>query len=65
MKIETIDQVIDDIILKSPYGGKLWQHRQKQKYKTQNDSKNEDSKPKQKDEPTQDHPHQTYFDFGE
>jgi hypothetical protein len=62
--MKTTDQIIDEIILKSTHGGKLWKHRLKRKYAAQNDiSQNEDSKTK--DEPVQDHPKQTYFDFGD
>jgi hypothetical protein len=60
--VKTIEEIIDEIILKSPYGSKCWNDRQKRRYAVQNkSSQNEDSKTK--DEPIQDHPKQTYFDF--
>ncbi|GEM_PF-6484231 len=62
--MKTTDQIIDEIIQKSPHGGKLWNHRLKQKYAAQNEtSQNEDLKTN--NEPVQDHPRQTYFNFEE
>jgi len=62
--MKTTEQIIDEIILNSPHGGKLWAYRQKRKYAAQNEiSHNEDSK--ENDEPVQDHPKQTYFNFEE
>ncbi len=60
--MKTTGQIIDEIILKSPYGGKLWAERQKRKYAAQNKtSQSEDIKTD--DDPIQDHPKQTYFNF--
>ena len=62
--MKTTEQIIDEIILKSPYGGKLWADRQKRKYAAQNKtSQNEDIKTD--NDPIQDHPKQTYFNFEE
>jgi hypothetical protein len=62
--MKTTEEIIDEIIQKSPHGGKLWKHRLKQKRAAQNkSSQNEDSKTEV--EPIQDHPKQTYFNFEE
>ena len=65
--MKTTDQIIDEIILKSPHGGKLWKQRLKKKYAAQNDTfQNEDLQGEDssiKDEPMQDHPKQTYIKF--
>jgi len=57
--MKTVDEVIDEIILKSPYGAKAWEERQKRKCAAQNDIK----KKKEDDDSVQDHPQQTYFNF--
>ena len=60
--MKTTDQIIDEIILKSPHGGKVWANRLKHKYAAQNKtSQNADIKTD--DDQIQDHPKQTYFNF--
>ncbi len=60
--MKTTEQIIDEIILKSPHGGKVWANRLKRKYAAQNKtSQIEDIKTD--DDPIQDHPKQTYFNF--
>ncbi|SFV90761.1 hypothetical protein MNB_SV-4-4 [hydrothermal vent metagenome] len=56
------EQIIDEIILKSPYGAKAWTECQKRKYVAQNKTfQNEDIKTD--DDQIQDHSKQTYFNF--
>jgi len=53
--MQTTDQVIDEILLRSPYGGKAYQERQK---------KLRDNEPKESvEDEVIDHPQQTYFNF--
>jgi len=55
--MQTIDQIIDDILLKSPYGAKAYEARQKRQRENEivKDVENE----------VVDHPHQTFIDFGD
>ena len=57
--MKTTDQIIDEIILKSPYGVKLWEERQKHKFK-KNDV---EVSSEENEEIFQDHPKQIYFNF--
>jgi len=57
--MKNIDQIIDEIILKNPYGNKLWEERKKHKFKKEDI---EVSIERDK-EILQDHPKQTYFNF--
>ena len=62
--MKSTEQIIDEIILKSSHGGKVWANRLKRKYEAQNKtSQNEDTITD--DKPIQDHPKQTYFNFKE
>ena len=60
--MKTTEQIIDEIILKSPHGGKVWTERQKRKYAAQNKTSQIEGI-KTDDNPIQDHPKQTYFNF--
>lgn len=53
--MKTTGQVIDEILLNSPYGRKAYEDRQK---RLQNDKQKEEEK-----EVIEDHPKQLYFDF--
>jgi hypothetical protein len=53
--MQTTDQVIDEILLRSPYGGKAYQERQKRIRKNDTVENDEDD--------VIDHPKQTYIDF--
>jgi len=53
--MQTTDQIIDDILLKSPYGAKAYKARQKIKIENEEVIHVEDE--------VIDHPQQTYFDF--
>jgi len=57
--MKTAEEIIDDIIMKSPWGYRLWQERLKRKYLSKNNNS------KTSDEPIQVHPQQTYFNFEE
>jgi hypothetical protein len=53
--MKTTDQVIDEILLNSPYGKKAYEDRQK---RLQNDKQKEEEK-----EVIEDHPKQTFINF--
>ena len=55
--MQTTDQVIDEILLKSPYGAKAYQERQKKRNEKETTENNEDE--------IIDHPKQMYFNFEE
>ena len=55
--MQTTDQVIDEILLKSPYGVKAYQERQKRRNEKKSTKNNEDE--------IVDHPKQTYINFEE
>jgi len=55
--MQTTDQVIDEILLRSPYGSKAYQERQKRLRKNEPKESVEDE--------VIDHPQQTYFNFEE
>jgi len=55
--MQTTDQVIDEILLRSPYGSKAYQERQKRLREKDATKNNEDE--------IIDHPKQTYFNFEE
>ncbi|MBA1420897.1 MAG: hypothetical protein FAF03_08605 [Epsilonproteobacteria bacterium] len=54
--MQTTDQIIDEILLKSPYGAKAYEERQK-RTREKDATKNNDE--------IIDHPRQTYFNFDE
>jgi len=54
--MQTIDQVIDEILLKSPFGAKAYEARQTRQRKEELDIE-------QLADETIDHPQQTYFNF--
>ena len=53
--MQTIDQIIDDILLKSPYGAKAYEARHKRQ--------REDEAAKTIEDEIIDHPQQTYLNF--
>jgi len=55
--MQTTDQVIDEILLRSPYGAKSYEARQKRLREKDATKNNEDE--------IIDHPKQTYFNFEE
>ena len=55
--MQTTDQVIDEILLKSPYGSKAYEERQKRRNEKDTAKNNEDE--------IVDHPKQTYLNFEE
>ena len=55
--MQTTDQIIDEILLKSPYGAKAYEARQKRR--------NEKDAAKNIEDEIIDHPQQTYFNFEE
>ena len=55
--MKTTDQVIDEILLKSPYGAKAYEERQKRLNAKDTANNNEDE--------IIDHPKQTYLNFEE
>jgi len=55
--MQTTDQVIDEILLKSPYGSKAYEERQKRR--------NEKDATKNDEDEIIDHPKQTYLNFEE
>ena len=55
--MKTTDQVIDEILLKSPYGAKAYEERQKRR--------NEKDATKNNEDEIIDHPKQTYLTFEE
>ena len=55
--MQTTDQVIDEILLRSPYGSKAYQERQKRRSEKDATKNNEDE--------IIDHPKQMYFNFEE
>jgi len=55
--MQTTDQIIDEILLKSPYGAKAYEERQKRR--------NEKDAAKNNEDEIIDHPKQTYFNFDE
>jgi len=56
--MQTTDQIIDDILLKSPYGAKAYEARQTRQRENELEAE-------QKEDEIIDHPRQTYFHFGE
>ena len=54
--MQTTDQIIDEILLKSPYGAKAYEARQTRQRKEELDIE-------QLADETIDHPQQTYFNF--
>ena len=56
--MQTTDQVIDEILLKSPYGAKAYEERQKRQRKYELEAE-------QKENEIIDHPKQTYLNFEE
>jgi len=57
INLQTTDQIIDEILLKSPYGAKAYEDRQKRR--------NEKDAAKNIEDEIIDHPQQTYFNFEE
>ena len=55
--MKTTDQIIDEILLKSPYGAKAYKERQKRRNNKESAKNNEDE--------IIDHPKQTYLNFEE
>ncbi|WP_457748092.1 hypothetical protein [Sulfurimonas sp.] len=55
--MQTTDQIIDEILLKSPYGKKAYEERQKRLRENDTAENVEDE--------VIDHPQQIYIDFGE
>ena len=55
--MQTTDQIIDEILLKSPYGAKAYEDKQKRQRQNEQVESPEDE--------VIDHPQQTYFDFEE
>ena len=55
--MQTTDQVIDEILLKSPYGAKAYEERQNRLRQKETTTNNEDE--------IVDHPKQMYFNFKE
>ena len=55
--MQTTDQIIDEILLKSPYGAKAYEERQKRRNEKDTAKNNEDE--------IVDHPKQTYLNFEE
>ena len=53
--MQTTDQVIDEILLKSPYGAKAYEERQNRRNEKDTAKNNEDE--------IIDHPKQMYFNF--
>jgi len=55
--MQTTDQIIDEILLKSPYGAKAYEARQ---------TRQREDEPKESvEDEVIDHPQQTYFNFEE
>ncbi len=54
--MQTTDQIIDEILLKSPYGAKAYADKQ-------NRQREDELKAEQKEDEIIDHPQQTYFNF--
>ncbi|HID91579.1 TPA: hypothetical protein EYP45_00450 [Candidatus Peregrinibacteria bacterium] len=55
--MQTTDQIIDEILLKSPYGAKAYEARQKRQRGNEIIEDVEDE--------VVDHPHQMFIDFGD
>jgi len=58
--MKTLDDIIDEIILKNPYGNRLWKERMKKRY-----TKKDEAVINEEKEEVQhmDHPKQTYIKF--
>ena len=58
--MKTLDDIIDEIILKNPYGNKLWKERTKKRYTKKDEAVIKIDK---EDIQHTDHPKQTYIEF--